>query len=189
MGHRSVSPYEVDDNFIKTIGKDWMLITAAKPDGRINSMTAAWGGIGFIWQQPAVFFFIRPQRFTKGFVEASSTLSLSFFDSRYRDALNFMGTVSGYDDAQKVAHSGLTLAYKEIPVEQAVPPGGASIEQAPYFSEARLVILCERLYQQDMLEECFSDKSMLTKWYGQAGDANDLHTMYIASIKDILVRE
>ena len=189
MKHRSISPFESGENFFKAIGKDWMLITAAKPDGSVNSMTAAWGGVGFIWQQPVAFCFIRPQRFTKGFVEASSTFSLSFFDSRYREALNFMGTVSGYNDAEKVAHSGLTLAFNEIQVAQEQPPGDKRVEQTPYFSEARVVIFCERLYQQDLLEECFIDKAQLESWYGQAGNENDLHTLYIAAIRDILILE
>ena len=189
MSFRSVDPFELDENFMQAIGRDWMLITAAKPDGSINSMTAAWGGIGFIWQQPVVFCFIRPQRCTKVFVETSSTFSLTFFDTTYRDMLNFMGSVSGFQEEKKVTHSGLTLAYRETPVEQSSPPGGRPVEQTPYFSEARLVILCERLYQQDMLADCFLDKSQLLKWYGKAGGENDLHTLYIASIKDVLIHE
>jgi len=189
MSFRSVDPFKLDENFIQAIGKEYMLITAAKPDGSINSMTAAWGSVGYIWHQPAVFCFIRPQRCTKAFVEASSTFSLSFFDSTYSDMFAFMGSVSGYADDKKVAHSGLTVAYKEILVAQTPPLGEKPIEQTPYFSEARLVILCERLYQQDMLGDCFLDKSQLSKWYGKAGGANDLHTMYIAAIKDVLIRE
>ena len=189
MSYRSVNPFELDQNFIQAIGREYMLITAAKPNGSINSMTAAWGGIGFIWQQPAAFCFIRPQRFTKVFVEESSTFSLTFFDPGYADMFKFMGTVSGYNDPDKVAHSGLTLAFKETPVEQADPPGKSRIEQTPYFSEARLAIFCERMYEQDMLADCFLDKSLLTKFYGKVGDENDLHTLYIAAIKDVLVRE
>ena len=189
MNHRSVSPYELSENFFTAFGTDWMLITAAKPDRSANSMTAAWGGVGFIWQQPVAFCFIRPQRFTKGFVEAGSTFSLSFYDDTYRDVLNFMGTVSGYDDGGKIAHSGLTLAFHETQVAQVPPLGEGAVEQTPYFDEARLVLICERLYQQDMLGECFCDKAQLAQWYGQAGDENDLHTMYIAAIRDVLIGE
>ncbi|MDR1083053.1 MAG: hypothetical protein LBL27_04200 [Coriobacteriales bacterium] len=187
MSFKTVSPFEVSENFFDAIGRQWMLITAAKPDGSANSMTAAWGGVGFIWQQPAAFIFIRPQRCTKTFVEASSTFSLSFFDSAYRDALTFMGNVSGYDDAQKIAHSGLELAFYETEVEQDPPLGAARVEKTPYFSEARLVLIGERWYQQDMQKDCFLDKAQLEQWYGQAGDENDLHTLFIAKIKQVLV--
>jgi flavin reductase (DIM6/NTAB) family NADH-FMN oxidoreductase RutF len=187
MEFKTISPFDLDANFFHEIGRQWMLIAAAKPDGSVNSMTAAWGGIGFIWQQPVAFFFIRPQRCTKTFVEAASTLSLSFFDSAYRDTLNFMGNVSGYDDAQKIEHSGLTLGLCETKVSQEPPLGVAGVEQTPYFCEARLVLICERLYQQDMRAECFLDKEQLEQWYGKAGDENDLHTLYIAGLRQVLV--
>jgi flavin reductase (DIM6/NTAB) family NADH-FMN oxidoreductase RutF len=187
MSFRTVNPFELEANFIHEIGEQWMLITAAKPDGSVNAMTAAWGGVGHIWQRPAAFVFIRPQRYTKTFVEASSTFSLSFFDSSYRDALNFMGNVSGYDDAEKVAHSGLALAFHETEVVHG--EHGGCIERTPYFDEARLVLICERCYQQDMRAECFLDKASLEQWYGKAGDENDLHTLYIAGIQHVLVKE
>jgi flavin reductase (DIM6/NTAB) family NADH-FMN oxidoreductase RutF len=186
MSFQTIDPFELDKNFFHGIGRQWMLVTAAKPDGSVNSMTAAWGGIGFIWQQPVAFVFIRPQRRTKTFVEASTTLSLSFLESNHRDALNFMGSISGYDDADKVAHSGLTLAWCETEVLQAQPPGGASVEQTPYFSEASLVLIGERLYQQDMRRDCFLDQAQLPQWYGQYGDENDLHTLYIVGLRHVL---
>jgi flavin reductase (DIM6/NTAB) family NADH-FMN oxidoreductase RutF len=189
MGFKTVDPYALDANFFDEIGRQWMLITAARPDGTVNSMTAAWGGIGFIWQQPSAFFFIRPQRFTKTFVEAASTLSLSFYDSAYRDALAFMGGVSGYEDARKIEHSGLTLAFFETEVTQTPPLGATRIERTPYFSEARLVLICERRYQQDMLEQCFLDRAQLEQFYGREGEESDLHTFYIASVQHVLVAD
>jgi flavin reductase (DIM6/NTAB) family NADH-FMN oxidoreductase RutF len=235
MGFKTLSPFKLNDNFFDQIGRQWMLITAAKPDGTVNSMTAAWGGIGFIWQQPVCFFFIRPQRCTKTFVQASPTLSLSFYSSDYRDALNFMGNVSGFDDAEKASHSGLTLAFYEAPATDemataatAAPAAPATDEMAtagtaataapaatvaptaaapaatatdgaataaarertPYFSEARLVFICERLYQQDMRAEGFIDQEQLKRWYTQIDDgAFDLHTLYIAGIRDVLVSD
>lgn len=35
------------ENPFTMIGKDWMLITAEK-DGKANTMTASWGGLGVI---------------------------------------------------------------------------------------------------------------------------------------------
>ena len=189
MEHRSIDPFDLDESLIKAIGKDWMLITAAHPDGRINSMTASWGGVGHIWETPVAFAFIRPQRFTKGFVEASSTFSLCFFDGSYRKSLNFLGTASGFDDDEKVAHSGLTAALHQTQVLQPKPPGGLRVEQTPYLDEARLVLICERLYQQDMLEECFLDKSLLKEFYGRVEGQSDLHTLYVAAIRDVLLAD
>jgi flavin reductase (DIM6/NTAB) family NADH-FMN oxidoreductase RutF len=195
MSFEAVSPFELRENFFDAIGRQWMLVTAAKPNGSVNSMTAAWGGIGFIWQEPVAYVFIRPQRCTKTFVEASPTLSLSFFTSEYRDALNFMGGVSGFNDADKVVHSGLTLAFRDVSVTGGQPERAEQsepterTEPTPYFEEARLVLLCERLYQQDMLEECFLDKAQVKAWYGQVDGELDFHTLYIVRVAEALVRK
>ncbi|MDR3052335.1 MAG: flavin reductase family protein [Coriobacteriales bacterium] len=172
MTFRAIDPNDLNLNPFTGIGKQWMLVTAAKPDGSVNAMTAAWGGLGFIWQQPVAFVFIRPQRCTKTFVEASPTFSLSFFASEYRDALSFMGNVSGFDDPLKVEHSGLTLAYDpDDPLA------------TPYFAEAHTVLIVERLYEQDMAGALFIDQTQVERWYPQA----DFHTLYIAGIKKVLV--
>ena len=39
----------------------WMLVTASKPDGTVNTMTANWGGFGYLWNKEVVFVFIRPR--------------------------------------------------------------------------------------------------------------------------------
>ena len=59
------------------IGKQWMLITAEK-GGRVNTMTASWGGLGVLWGQDVALVFIRPQRYTREFVEAAGRFTLSF---------------------------------------------------------------------------------------------------------------
>lgn len=79
------------------IGKEWLLITAEK-DGKANTMTASWGGVGVLWGKNVATLYIRPQRYTKEFVDASDTLSLSVLDESFRKTLNYLGTVSGRDE-------------------------------------------------------------------------------------------
>jgi len=168
---KEISPFEISGNASERIGHQWMLISAAKPDGTVNAMTAAWGGLGFIWQKPAAFVFIRPQRCTKDFVEAADCFSLSFLTSEYRDALNYLGSVSGFEQPNKVAQSGLQLAYSD---------------NVPYFAQAELVLICERLYQQDMLRECFTGTEDIRRFYDQVEGQEDFHTLYIAAITKAL---
>ena len=55
------------------IGKEWMLISACdekREDKKINTMTASWGGVGVLWNKNVFFCFVRPQRFTKEFIDA-----------------------------------------------------------------------------------------------------------------------
>ena len=75
------------------IDKQWMLISAT--DGEhTNTMTASWGGIGWLWNKPVAFIFIRPERYTHQFVEKSEYVTLSFLPEEYRKALQICGTVS-----------------------------------------------------------------------------------------------
>ena len=77
-----IQPSELQNSVFQTIGKEWMLITAEKEvGGRIeaNTMTASWGGLGHLWNKNVAFVFIRPQRYTKEFVDQSDLFSLCFF--------------------------------------------------------------------------------------------------------------
>ena len=78
-----IDPKQIDENVIRLIGSQWMLVTAGNP-AHFNTMTASWGGLGFLWNRPVAFVFIRPQRYTFQFAEENSGLTLSFFGEEYR---------------------------------------------------------------------------------------------------------
>lgn len=164
---KEITPEELTDNAFHLINKDWMLVAAEK-NGKTNMMTASWGGIGVLWGKPVAFIFIRPQRYTKEFIDSADTLSLSFFDESHRPALNYCGKISGRDE-DKIAGSGLTLAHHG---------------PTPYFEEARLVMECRKLYVQEMDPAGFIDNESKTKWYAD----NDYHTVYVAAIEHIQKR-
>lgn len=167
---RSVPPTAPNDNFFSRIGDDWMLITADNGAGRLNTMTASWGCTGILWNKPVAVCFIRPQRYTYGIVEEADRLSLSFLPAgEHREALRYCGTKSGRD-GDKFAATGLTPVYTE---------GGV-----PYVAEADLVLICRKLYADDLKENCFLDPEML-KHYA----AKDFHRFYVCEIEDVLVKE
>lgn len=156
---------ELNENVFELIGKKWMLITAAK-EGKSNTMTASWGGLGVMWGKKVAYVVIRPQRYTKEFIDASESFSLSFLSEEFRKQLSYLGSVSGRDE-DKITKSGLTLEYQE---------------QVPYFSEGELVLICKKLFVQEFKDESFLDKSILDTWY----KAGDNHYLYIAEIIDVL---
>jgi flavin reductase (DIM6/NTAB) family NADH-FMN oxidoreductase RutF len=147
----------------------WMLITAAKPDGSVNTMTASWGGFGVMWNKEVAFVVIRPQRYTREFVENSTSFSLTFFDSKYKKALSHLGNVSGRDE-DKIAKTGLTTAFDN---------------GMPYFEEAETAIFVRKLFVQRIEEEAFLDKRIIERWYPE----KDFHYLYIAEITNILKKE
>ena len=78
MGFKSVEVTEINENFIKNIGSEWMLITAGNKE-KYNMMTASWGFAGVMWGFPAVIAAIRPQRYTIEFAEKEKYFTLSFY--------------------------------------------------------------------------------------------------------------
>ena len=145
-----------------------MLISAS--DGKTaNTMTASWGFCGILWHKPVAVCFIRPQRFTYPIVEDATHLTLSFLPEEYRAALNYCGSHSG-KDGDKFAGAGLTRANTD---------GGV-----PYPAVAELVLVCRKLYADDIKESCFVDKDML-KYYEEGG----FHRFYVMEVEKVLVKE
>ena len=91
---KQIDPAEITDNFIRAIGREWMLITAGNGES-CNAMTASWGMIGFIWGRPVAQFVIRPQRYTREFVDREERVTLSFFSPEYHAALEYCGSRTG----------------------------------------------------------------------------------------------
>lgn len=164
---KEIKPSEIVNNPFDLIGKDWALVTAKNGEG-CNTMTASWGGVGIMWNKPVTFTFIRPQRYTFGLMENEDYYTLSFFDEEYRDALKFCGTKSGRD-YDKVKETGLTPVYDE---------------SAPYFEEAKLVLVCKKLYSQVLNSESIIDEATVSPAY----TADDFHKMYISEIAKVLVK-
>jgi flavin reductase (DIM6/NTAB) family NADH-FMN oxidoreductase RutF len=153
------------ENAFEMIGKDWLLITAEK-DGKVNTMTASWGGVGVLWNKKVAYIFIRPQRYTKEFVDFSDRLSVCVLPNSYRKELSYLGNVSGKDE-DKISNANLKVQ---------------KYEDVPYFDEARLTLICRKLYAQDLKEEYFIEKDIIDKWYPE----KDYHTMYVVEIEKIL---
>ena len=156
---------ELNENVFELIGKKWMLITAAK-EGKSNTMTASWGGLGVMWGKKVAYVVIRPQRYTKEFIDVAESFSLSFLPEKFRKEVSYLGSVSGRDE-DKIAKAGLSLTYQE---------------EVPYFEESELVLICKKLFVQEFKDESFLDKSILDTWY----KAGDNHYLYIAEIIDVL---
>ena len=158
------------ENAFDLIGKEWMLVTAGTPE-HFNTMTASWGGIGWLWNRPVAFVFIRPERYTHEFIEANDRLTLSFFgqEEKMREMLTHCGRVSGRDH-DKVADTGLTSV--------------ALSEGTVAFDEARLVIEGRKLFKSPMQAEHFLDQEILERWYNDQ-PGGSLHEVYVVEIANL----
>lgn len=164
---KAVDLKNFNTNPFDLIGNQWMLITAKNND-KVNAMTASWGGMGVMWKKNVAYIVIRPQRYTKEFVDSSDTFSLCFFDEKYRKELSYFGRVSGRDE-DKIKESNFTITQKD---------------DIPFFEQANQVILCKKLYRQQFTPDSFIDYEMNNTFYPQ----KDHHYLYIGEITDILVK-
>lgn len=168
MAFKEISAENLQDNVFKLIGKDWLLVTGTV-DGKSNAMTASWGGMGVMWGKPVAFLVIRPQRYTKEFIDKADKLTISVLHDDGHRLMNYFGSVSGRTE-DKIARAGLT------PIE---------LDGQVYFEQARTAMLCRKLYAQPMAEEYLLDKESNAKWYPN----KDYHVMYIVELEKILVED
>lgn len=173
---KTIRPEALKDNTFDIIGKDWMLITACTKSeddegnivtGRVNTMTASWGGLGILWNKPVATIYLRPTRYTKEIIDQTDTFSLSVLPEKFKNALNYCGTHSGRD-GDKIAQCKLDVEY---------------MNSTPWIKQARLVFICKKLYAQELDGFCFTDQLICDKNYRK----NDFHTMYIAEIQKVMI--
>lgn len=170
---KEISVSELRINPMTMIGREWMLVTAGNEERGYNTMTASWGHLGSIWGQggglPTATIFLRPQRYTKEFVDREELFTLTVFPEEYKKALGYLGSHSGRD-GDKVAAAGLTPVFGE---------------GYTYFAEAKLVLVCKKLYQAPIVPEGFIEKNIIDEHYPN----QDFHDMYIGQIVKVLVNE
>lgn len=159
----------LDKSPFQLIGKDWMLITAMNGN-KVNTMTASWGGLGVMWGKNVAYVVIRNSRYTKEFVDGADTFSLSFFDESYKSALKYLGAVSGRDE-DKLHNAKLKVQLHE--------PG-----DTPFIDEAKIVLICKKLYAGELSKEGFVVPGIEEQWYKDG----DYHVLYIAEITEMLAR-
>lgn len=165
---QKIDPKTLTMNPFTLIGDQWLLITAGTPE-HCNTMTASWGGVGVMWAEPSATCYIRPQRYTKEFVDKEELFSVSFLKDGHRDALKFCGSVSGRDH-DKIKEAGLTPVF---------------IDGVPAFEEADTILICRKMYRTSMNPADFIDKDADSKFYPE----KDYHDMYIAEIVKAVVAE
>ncbi len=150
------------------ISKTHFLVTAGTKDA-FNTMTAGWGGYGVMWYKNIAVSVIRPTRYTKKFVDENEYFSMCFFGDDKKDAVAYCGVNSGRD-VDKCKECNLTPVFDKA---------------APYFAEAKKVIICKKVYIDEIKPENFVDASLDDKWY----PLKDYHTVYVGEIVEILIND
>lgn len=163
----SIADLELKPFYI--LDKEWALLSAGRP-GSFNTMTVSWGFLGTVWGQPSAVALVRPQRYTRAFIEREEYYTLSFFDGGYKKDLGLLGAISGRD-GDKIAQTELSAVFD-------------STTGAPFFEQANLVLVCKKLYAQDIKPEQFIATELVPEFYPQ----EDFHRFYIGQVTTALRR-
>lgn len=158
---------DVKENVVDLLNNQWGLVTAGD-ESALNTMTVSWGAVGELWAMDMATIYIRPQRHTVNYLESKDYFTLSFYPEAYHKALAFCGSKSGRD-VDKVKETGLTPVFSEA---------------APYFEEAKLVLICRKTAKGSFDPEQFIDKSIIDKQY----PAKDFHYIYYGAIEKVLIK-
>ena len=135
------------------IDQEWAVLTAGEKEN-FNSMTISWGGLGTIWNKPVVTVYVKPIRYTYEFMENNKHFTISFYNKEYKEDLAILGSKSGRD-SNKVSLTKLTPEF---------------LEKSVSFKEAKLTIVCKKIYFQDMDINNIDINSVTQKEIDRFGD-------------------
>ncbi len=147
---------------IVAMRENWFLVTAEK-DGKANALTAGWGALGNVWEKKTATVYIRPQRYTKEFMDASGRFTLTFFEGHQKELL-YLGSHSGKEVPDKMEQCGLTLKH---------------VNGQPTYEEGKYMLVCKTLYHEPLKPQNFTDPAFAEATYLD----HDYSVIYIAEIE------
>lgn len=160
---------DVKENVVELISKRWGLVTAGDSSA-LNTMTVSWGAVGELWGKDVATVYIRPQRYTEEFLNSNDYFTLSFYPEEKKKSIHgICGSKSGRD-VDKVKACSLTPCFNE---------------DAPYFEEADLVLVCRKAAKGKFDPSQFIDGTIEKNWYPE----KDFHYIYYGVIEKVLISE
>ena len=156
-----VDPRTISLDVWNVFNENNALLTAGDRQ-RCNTMTVGWCQVGRLWNRLTCTVYVRPERYTYGFIEAEDFFTVSILPKEHKKTtMAYCGTKSGRD-VDKIKECGLTLAY------------GAG--EAPFMEEADLVLVCKKIYAQDFNAGCVLDEASIMPFYGESGGWHRCYT-------------
>ncbi|MDO4920653.1 MAG: flavin reductase [Phascolarctobacterium sp.] len=159
---QNINVFDYSETIFKRLLKGVFLNTAA--DGKQNSMTIAWGQLGYMCRQPVFTVLVRQSRYSKTLLDANPYFTISLpINGDFSKALGICGSTSGRD-IDKFAVAGLT-------------PIPAQSVNAPVIKGCGLHLEC-RVIDSNTQAPARFDKELAQRFYAD----NDWHTYYTGVI-------
>lgn len=158
---KDVAYNEYAKETIEILSKGAFLTTTV--NGVTNTMTIAWGNLGFMWGKPVFTAMVRPSRFTYQCLEQSGEFTVSIPLKDMSKALGICGSQSGRDGNKLAAANLTTNPGKKI--------------STPVIADCGLHYECKVVYKQEMIPEQLAT-DLQEKWYAQG----NYHTLFFGEI-------
>jgi len=166
MPFSEVSVKSLTINPFTMLDDEWALLSAGNPE-KHNAMTISWGNMGIMWAKPVFTVVVRPQRYTREFVDAKDMFAVSFYPADYKETLGMLGTKSGRD-CDKISESALTPLFV-----------GGTVA----YEEAHTIFICKKIHGGQQLDPLkFVDSSLDQAFY----PTKDYHYYYTGEIVSVL---
>jgi len=164
MKLQPIDPKTLTTEILNIFDEQKALLTAGDKE-KSNTMTIGWAQLGTVWGAPLCTVYVRPERYTYDFMEAQEYFTVSVLPPEHKKTtMVYCGTKSGRD-VDKFKECELTVVY------------GAG--DAPYIEEAELVLVCKKVYAQDLSEDHIQDNGLISPYYGAKGN---WHRMYMGRV-------
>lgn len=169
---KEIQVKDLSFNPFTSLQEDWALLSAKNSENKVNSMTVSWGGVGAIFNENVITVYVRPQRYTRSFIDETGNISLSFFNGEYKKELAYLGAKSGKDEDKLSLQNFKPIFFGDFPA----------------VDKAKLVICAKVIYKGEIFPQNFIKNNEVDydkKWY----ENKDYHYVYLAKIEKIYVSD
>lgn len=167
--YREVKFSELSKELLVQLQKGAFL--TVKQGDRVNTMTIAWGSLGYIWNKPIFTSLVRYSRYTYGLIDNAADFTVSFpLKGQLKKELAVCGSKSGRD-IDKIKECKLSLKKSDI-------------VKSPSIDGCDLYLECRIVYKQGM-DKNLLDDNIKNAVYSD----NDYHVMYFGEIVKAYIKE
>ena len=120
-----------------------VMVTVSDQQGNDNIITVAWTGT-VCTNPPMAYISVRPERYSYHMIKETGEFVINLTTKELAYATDYCGVKSGRD-VDKAKAIGFTPVFDD---------------KAPYFEQAKMVLICKKLYSQYLAPELFADNSI-----------------------------
>ena len=165
---------EIPGDVFTLVSQDFAILTAGNPS-HYNSMVTGWGGWGILFSKPAVFSFLRSNRYTLELMRKELKYTMTFFDDEFKEDIMKFGMSSGRDSDEKMKNTRLTAVQ--------------TLDSNMAFKEAKIIIECKLIEVTTVSPDDFYTEEGRKFIEDAYAETNAYHKMVFGEITKVWIRK